>query len=175
MTGTPAHARRSGGAVMEVSDAVVVLDAGRRIAAGAPGEVQNDPAVLKAYLGAGEIAPTVRRAPLTTLPTARRTSAITRRPRSITTAPVATTARRLVKPPSPEQWLAWPREKSPRALQRRQRIRPIQDIVDKRMGGRPNVQAGVEDRARVVKRRGHRNGEQQHGVQPPEAPPGKRA
>jgi ABC-type branched-subunit amino acid transport system ATPase component len=49
--------------VMEVSDTVVVLDAGRRIAAGAPHEVQNDPAVLKAYLGAGEIAPALRRAP----------------------------------------------------------------------------------------------------------------
>jgi branched-chain amino acid transport system ATP-binding protein/branched-chain amino acid transport system permease protein len=49
--------------VMEVSDAVVVLDAGRRIAAGAPADVQNDPAVLKAYLGAGEIAPAVRREP----------------------------------------------------------------------------------------------------------------
>jgi len=51
------------GLVMEVSDSVIVLDAGRRIAAGAPGEVQNDPAVLKAYLGAGEIAPALRRAP----------------------------------------------------------------------------------------------------------------
>jgi ABC-type branched-subunit amino acid transport system ATPase component/ABC-type branched-subunit amino acid transport system permease subunit len=49
--------------VMEVSDAVVVLDAGRRIAAGVPADVQNDPAVLKAYLGAGEIAPAVRREP----------------------------------------------------------------------------------------------------------------
>jgi len=51
------------GLVMEVSDTVVVLDAGRRIAAGAPVEVQNDPAVLKAYLGAGDFAPALRRAP----------------------------------------------------------------------------------------------------------------
>jgi ABC-type branched-subunit amino acid transport system ATPase component len=35
------------GLVMEVSDTVVVLDAGRRIAAGAPAEVQRDFAVLK--------------------------------------------------------------------------------------------------------------------------------
>jgi branched-chain amino acid transport system ATP-binding protein len=51
------------GLVMEVSDAVVVLDAGRRIAAGAPFHVQNDPAVLKAYLGAGEVSPAPRGAP----------------------------------------------------------------------------------------------------------------
>jgi branched-chain amino acid transport system ATP-binding protein len=37
--------------VMSVCDRVVVLDFGRRIAMGTPGEVQADPAVLDAYLG----------------------------------------------------------------------------------------------------------------------------
>ncbi|MFD0689375.1 ABC transporter ATP-binding protein [Actinomadura fibrosa] len=37
--------------VMGVCDQVVVLDFGRVIAAGAPGEVRDDPAVLTAYLG----------------------------------------------------------------------------------------------------------------------------
>jgi branched-chain amino acid transport system ATP-binding protein len=37
--------------VMSVSDQVVVLDGGRRIAAGPPDEVRVNPLVLEAYLG----------------------------------------------------------------------------------------------------------------------------
>ncbi len=47
--------------VMDVSDAVVVLDAGRAIAAGPPEAVQNDPAVIKAYLGETGLTPAPRR------------------------------------------------------------------------------------------------------------------
>jgi branched-chain amino acid transport system ATP-binding protein len=38
--------------VMEVSDQVLVLDHGTRLAAGTPSEVGRDPRVIEAYLGA---------------------------------------------------------------------------------------------------------------------------
>jgi branched-chain amino acid transport system ATP-binding protein len=40
--------------VMAISDHVIVLDYGRKIADGTPDAVRNDAAVIKAYLGAGE-------------------------------------------------------------------------------------------------------------------------
>jgi branched-chain amino acid transport system ATP-binding protein len=48
--------------VMGVSDQVVVLDAGSKIAAGPPISVRNDPAVLRAYLGGAEMRARPRKA-----------------------------------------------------------------------------------------------------------------
>ena len=42
------------GLVMDLADRIMVLDFGKRISIGDPDTVQNDPAVIKAYLGEGD-------------------------------------------------------------------------------------------------------------------------
>jgi len=43
-------------AIMSLSDRIMVMDLGRRIALGTPSEIANDPAVIKAYLGERAVA-----------------------------------------------------------------------------------------------------------------------
>ena len=50
------------GLVMGISDEVVVLDAGTPIASGPPAAVRNEPAVVEAYLGSGDMKQRPRRA-----------------------------------------------------------------------------------------------------------------